>query len=186
MIMGRLWEYIPYIVAAIAFSPFIWNYAVRPYILNGNFYNYWKPLAYIGACAVGLLLYLRVKNKALKTLLSTVLILSFLFYPWIFGWKAPFATAIVIFEFAFWPVILYFLWKSSSDKPDEKSSPPIDEQINYLESQIKKLLAKENLSEEERLRLIDLQVKLSKLYEKKGFRKGYNEGFASGYVVGDD
>jgi len=76
---------------------------------------------------------------------------------------------------------IYWTFKPPQFILTPSNEPPIEYQIEALENKIKKLLAKKHLTEKDRLKLIEYQMKLTNLKEQiayeRGYKKGYNDGF---------
>ncbi len=111
-------------------------------------------------------------------------VIPFLLRAYLAFWALLGLYALLPQQIWFIALVIGIYWVFKPPKFEFKEEPPIEVQIQNLENKIKKLLAKKHLTEKDRLKLIEYQVKLTNLKEKVGYEKGYEEGYEEGYDDG--
>jgi len=124
----------------------------------------------------------RNRNKQTQKQKKFSKLTNFLLRAYLAFWVLIVLYAILPIQLWFIALVLGIYW---TFKPPQfiltpSNEPPIEYQIEALENKIKKLLAKKHLTERDRLKLIEYQVKLTNLKEKVGYEKGYEEGYLVG------
>ena len=163
--------------------------------IENLFYQYgilaFLPVALIGV-AIGFTtkfvfnkLFQKRKTKQTKNQNKSSGWINFLLRTYLAFWALIALYAILPQQVWFIALVVGIYWVFKPPKFEFKEEPPIEAQIQNLENKIKKLLAKKHLTERDRLKLIEYQVRLTNLKEKAGYEKGYEEGYWNGYHHGD-
>jgi len=165
--------------------------------IENLFYQYgilaFLPIALIGV-AIGFItkfvfnkLFQIRKNRQTEKQNKSSKFIDFILRAYLAFWALVVLYAVLPLQLWFiaLAITIYFVFYPPQILPSVANEPPIEYQIEALEKKIKKLLAKKHLTEKDRLKLIEYQVKLTNLKEQIAYEEGYRKGYRKGRLRGD-